>query len=280
MSISKELSILLKKVQDTTSKNDKIAILRENQTQQLIHLLLMNWDRNLEWNIPIGNPPYITSDEYTNDELFHQLPNMYIFQKGLHPNQINIKQSNRENRFIEMLGFLSADDAKLLLAVRNRELTKLYPTITHSLVNEAFPGLLPELGEFVEVIKNREKLVKDAKIAKAKQKSTTPSNLTGVLKDSISMSALPQNEEGKTILQVNENNFSETVSEEEIDGLLQQYGIKHKDIILPPVEINDEDDEEGKEVITKPIVKPTTKKPASKSKPKSKTKAKAPSKKK
>ena len=60
-----------------------------------------------------------------------------MFLEGGNP---NLKQAKREQIFIQMLETVSADDASLLLAMKNKK--SPYKNITKSIINEAFPGLI------------------------------------------------------------------------------------------------------------------------------------------
>jgi len=54
----------------------------------------------------------------------------------------NIKALKRETLFIEFLESLAPADAKMILAMKEKKLP--WKSITPQLVNEAFPGFLPE----------------------------------------------------------------------------------------------------------------------------------------
>lgn len=63
-------------------------------------------------------------------------------ETGQPQKEINLPKYKREMMFTQILESIPADDAKLLLAIKNKTLTKLYP-IVPDVVNKAFPGLLP-----------------------------------------------------------------------------------------------------------------------------------------
>ena len=63
---------------------------------------------------------------------------MYLFVEGGNP---SLKQLRRESLFVQLLETVSADDAKLLLAIKDKYLP--YPGVTPDIIKEAFPGLLP-----------------------------------------------------------------------------------------------------------------------------------------
>lgn len=168
MNTRTDLSKLLKIVDTTPSRDDKIQILRDNNSQQLMHLLAMNWDTDLEWHIPFGDAPEYNSfhGNEADGMLFNQMKTIYVFQKGLHPNQLNMKQAQREKKFIDLLNSISANDARMFWAVRNRTLEQIYPSITHKLVDETFSGLLHRKGKFKEFEKDQRDVVKNSNRSK------------------------------------------------------------------------------------------------------------------
>ena len=76
---------------------------------------------------------------------------MYLFIENGSP---NLSQAKREMLFVGLLETIDPEDAKLLLAVKNKEIP--YPTITKKLVNDAFPGFL-KAGNFKPHPKEKKK---------------------------------------------------------------------------------------------------------------------------
>ena len=50
-------------------------------------------------------------------------------------------QWDRERIYTQILESVSEDDAKILVAMKDKDMTTLYPTITKELVREAYPNL-------------------------------------------------------------------------------------------------------------------------------------------
>jgi len=70
--------------------------------------------------------------------LFTEARKLYLFVEGGSP---NLKQLRRETLFVELLETVDPEDAKLLLAIKDKTLP--YPGVTLDIVNQAFPGLIP-----------------------------------------------------------------------------------------------------------------------------------------
>ena len=60
---------------------------------------------------------------------------MFHFLKGGNP---QLSQMKRDNMFIQMLEGLSAEEAKLLIQAKDKELNKHYKGLTANLIKEAF----------------------------------------------------------------------------------------------------------------------------------------------
>jgi len=94
--------------------------------------------------LPDGDPPYRSDAApigLTPAVLRHELTKLYVFcRKDL----TNIK---REQLFIRLLESVHPTEAKLLIAIKDRKLDKMYKKITKKLVTEA--GFIPpeESGE-------------------------------------------------------------------------------------------------------------------------------------
>jgi hypothetical protein len=61
---------------------------------------------------------------------------LYYFVEGADGNKLS--KTKKETMFIQMLEALHADEAKLLIAVKQKELNKLYKGLTEECVKEAF----------------------------------------------------------------------------------------------------------------------------------------------
>ena len=78
------------------------------------------------------------TDEIIDDKgtLYREIRKMQYFIKGKN----NVHPIKRETLFIQMLESLQQDEAKLVLAMKDK--TMPYKGITLKLVQEAFPGLI------------------------------------------------------------------------------------------------------------------------------------------
>ena len=129
---------VLEEVSRTKSKNDKVAILKQNETWGLKDVIRGSMDPTVVWNLPTGAPPYTPSPEQSCPaNLQRENTKFAYFVKGGKGDQT--ASYKRENIFIGMLEGIHPKDAEYVIAMINKETPK---GLTKAIVNEAFPGLL------------------------------------------------------------------------------------------------------------------------------------------
>jgi len=129
---------ILTKVNNAKDKPKKIEVLRRYDTNELRMFLKGAFSPTLEWLMPEGAPPYKPNEAPVGTEhtwLKQEVKRMFHFLKGGNP---QLSQMKRDNMFIQMLEGLCAEEAKLLIQVKDKELNKHYKGLTANLVKEAF----------------------------------------------------------------------------------------------------------------------------------------------
>ena len=133
------ISEVLQKVHSAKTKAQKVKILQDNNTNALRSILIANFDESIHSLLPEGEVPYQKNDAPLGTEhtvLEQEYRKLYLFFKG----GSTIKQSQRENLFIQMLEGLSVEEAELLILVKDKALNKKY-RITRACVENAFPSI-------------------------------------------------------------------------------------------------------------------------------------------
>ena len=133
------ISEILAKASTITDDTARVGFLRQNQSTVLHMILRGAFDPTIKWALPSGVPPYKPNalvDQH--HRLFTETRKLYLFVEGGSP---NLKQLRRETLFVELLETVDPEDAKLLLAIKDK--TMPYPGVTLDIVNQAFPGLIP-----------------------------------------------------------------------------------------------------------------------------------------
>jgi hypothetical protein len=129
---------ILTKVNNAKDKSKKIEILRQHDTAGLRQVLKGAFDPKIEWELPVGRPPYIENEAPVGTEhtyLDTESKRLWHFVKGA---DLNLTKVKKETLFIQMLEGLEANEAKLLVAVKDKNLNNTYKGLTSAVVREAF----------------------------------------------------------------------------------------------------------------------------------------------
>lgn len=120
-----------------SKKADKIAYLREHNSQPLQVILRLTYDTDVEFLVPDTTPPY-KKNEYTDAQgmLYKEARRLRIFVKGGGYDDLN--QLKREQLFISLLEDVQNEDGELLCRMIAHKPTK---GLTRKTVEEAFPDL-------------------------------------------------------------------------------------------------------------------------------------------
>ena len=131
-------SEVLDKVHKAKTKSQKVAILREHNTDSLRMLLKAAFDPKIEWVFPEGEVPYTPNEAPAGTEhtvLAQESKKIWRFIKGAD----NVtKQHQKENMFFQMLEGLHESEAKLLVAAKDKRLHQVYKGLSQQVVKEAF----------------------------------------------------------------------------------------------------------------------------------------------
>lgn len=120
---------------------DKVTWLREHYSTGLGYLLKLAHSK-VEWDLPIGAPPYKQDSGpigLTPSHLLRELRVLYLFFKGESP----ITARRREQLFRHLLERLHSDEVSIVLSIKDGKFAGTY-RCTKAVVDEAFPGLLEQ----------------------------------------------------------------------------------------------------------------------------------------
>ena len=132
------MSEVLTKVNNAKDKPKKIQVLRDYDNQPLRQVLKGAFDPKIEWDLPAGDPPYIANEAPIGTEhglLRNEAKRLWHFVKGADPKLNSLK---KETLFIQILEGLHADEAQVLLDIKNKKLNKTYKGFSDSVAKEAF----------------------------------------------------------------------------------------------------------------------------------------------
>ena len=130
---------VLQKVSNAKTKKEKITLLEKFNTPALRMILIINYDDSVVSMLPAGDVPYTPNEapegtEHTTLEKESRL--LHHFFKG----GSNVKQSKREQMFIQMLEGLVSGEAEVLCLAKDKQIGKRWK-ITKQCVSDAFPSI-------------------------------------------------------------------------------------------------------------------------------------------
>ena len=97
------------------------------------------YEKEKKWLLPEGEPPFKPAVEplgMTPTNLYSELRRFYVFTRS------DVKQLQREQLFVGLIEGLHADEVKLIMAIKDQKLAKLYPKLTRKWAESV--NLLPK----------------------------------------------------------------------------------------------------------------------------------------
>jgi hypothetical protein len=96
------------------------------------------FDPNKKFFLPEGDPPFKEDAApigMSPANLHMEAKKLYVFCRA------DLNKLRRESLFIQLLEGLHPFESKLILAIKDQKLTKMYPKITQKLVSETFSSV-------------------------------------------------------------------------------------------------------------------------------------------
>jgi len=126
------------------TREEKRQVLADRDNFATRALLQLNYHPDVKWHLPPGAPPY------TPGQVADSTPNSLHFEVKkldyyVDPSPHDLPMLRRESMFVELLERLDPNDAKLIIAVKDRKLT--YKGLSYKLVKDTWPDLLPDIEE-------------------------------------------------------------------------------------------------------------------------------------
>ena len=131
-------SEILDKVHKAKTKDQKVSILKQNNSEGLRMVLKSSFDPKILWAIPEGEVPYRANDVPAGTEhtvLAMEAKKLWHFIKGADK---TTPQHKKETMFIQMLEGLHDSEAKLLIAAKDKKVHQMYKGLSTNVVKEAF----------------------------------------------------------------------------------------------------------------------------------------------
>ena len=131
-------SEILDKVHKAKTKDQKVSLLKQNNSEGLRMVLKSSFDPKIEWVMPEGEVPFRANDVPMGTEhtvLAMESKKLWHFIKGA---DRTTPQHKKETMFIQMLEGLHESEAKLLVAAKDKRIHQVYKGLSTNVVKEAF----------------------------------------------------------------------------------------------------------------------------------------------
>ena len=132
------MSEILTKVNNAKTKDKKIAVLKDNDSEPLRMLIKASFDPKIEWVLPEGDTPYKPNEAPEGTEhtlLSQEVKRVWHFIKGADNQTPRMK---KETMFIQMLEGLHKNEAEVLCHTKDKILHQKYKGLSDNVVKTAF----------------------------------------------------------------------------------------------------------------------------------------------
>jgi len=123
----------LKKIDDLKQHKRKIDQLRQVEDFTIRSIFMAAYGKHIDLKMPKGAPPYTKNEEGSlpsHQEFNDIIKRMMNFKD---------KQYMREKYFIDLLNKVHEDDAPIFIAMKDKNITEVFPSFTRDLMAEAYP---------------------------------------------------------------------------------------------------------------------------------------------
>jgi len=131
-------SEVLDRVHKAKTKDQKVKILRDNNTPALRSVLKASFDPKIAWVLPEGDVPYRKNDAPIGTEhttLATESRKLFHFIKG---GDGTTPAWKKEQMFVQLLEGLHETEAALLVQTKDKKLHQIYKGLSTNVVCEAF----------------------------------------------------------------------------------------------------------------------------------------------
>lgn len=154
---------VLEKVEKAATKEEKINILRQNFSPSMLSVLQIGFFKNVHMDLPEGTPPYKTDKDlplgYGQTNIYAESRKFYIWTRP----GVNVPRIKKESLFISLLESVHWKEAEILVAMKDKKFTEMYPSLTFDLLHEAYGEKFP-LREKPDAVEVKTEVVSEAPV--------------------------------------------------------------------------------------------------------------------
>jgi hypothetical protein len=123
----------LKKIDKLKQHKRKIDQLRKVEDFTIRSIFMAAYGKHIDMKMPAGAPPFTENEEGslpTHKEFHNCIQKIMNFKD---------KQWNREKYFIALLEKVHKDDVPIFVAMKDKNITSVFPSFTREVMAEAYP---------------------------------------------------------------------------------------------------------------------------------------------
>jgi len=131
---------ILDLVAEQRTKEKKVAILKEYETDSLKAIFIWNFDESVVSMLPEGDVPYKKNEVPAGTDhtsLRREYQQLYHFVKGGNDTLTSLR---RESMFIQILEGLHPREAEILCLTKDKKLSTKYK-LTQDIISQAYPDI-------------------------------------------------------------------------------------------------------------------------------------------
>lgn len=157
------ISEILIKASSAKTREERVAIIRQNDSNVLRGFLKLYFTPGVRWLLPEGHPPHRFNDMPGQEgNLYAEWKRFYLFFPG---GNNNLDQRKREMIFIQILESIDPKDADLVCFIKDGIMP--YDNLPYDVIDDAFPGLVPSQRKKTLMLDDKE-IELDPKVKRAK----------------------------------------------------------------------------------------------------------------
>lgn len=141
---NKNIYEILNDFKDAKTKKDRIDVLRKNDNWALRNVLQGAFDKRVNFSVT-EIPQYKTEEVppgMSYNHMTYALSKAYLFMNNNPRTPAGLNPQRRDQLLIQILESLEVPEAEVFANMLKKDLK--VPYLTEALINEAFPGLLPQ----------------------------------------------------------------------------------------------------------------------------------------
>lgn len=126
------------------SFHDRVAFLQAKQSFSIRTILQCNFTPSIVLDLPDGSPPFERDVLPVGNSMGRVDKAVKVLGQLIAPNGVPTKGLSRmkkETRFIQLLESVYEKDADVIIAMKDKALSKMYPALDLTLAKAAFPNI-------------------------------------------------------------------------------------------------------------------------------------------